>query len=59
MNFSVSGGIGLLGGWVLFGALMIAFTIVVTIVVRLVRGRNDDEPTGPSDGRAPEDDYIL
>ena len=58
MNFSVSGGLGLLGGWVLFGALMIAFTIVVTIVVRIVRGR-DDDTAEPSDGRAPEDDYIL
>ena len=58
MNFSISDSIGFIGGWVIFGALMIAFTIVVTVVVRLVRGR-DDTPTESSDGRAPEDDYIL
>ena len=57
MNFSISGGIGLLGGWIIFGVLMIVFTIVVTLIVRAVRGPQEDGGLPP--GRAPEDDYIL
>ena len=58
MNFGISGeGIGLIGGLVLFGAVMIAFTVVAAAIVRLVRGR-DDTPATPGE-RAPEDDYIL
>ena len=57
MNFSISDGIGFLGGWILFGALMIVFTIVVTLIVRAVRGRDEGSDLPP--GRAPEDDYIL
>ena len=61
MNFSISQGIGFLGGWVIFGALMIAFTVIVSLVVRAVRGRDDTpaEPGAGGDRRAPEDDYIL
>ena len=57
MNFSISGGIGLLGGWGLFGALMIVFTVVATLVIRAVRGPREGSDLPP--GRAPEDDYIL
>ncbi len=57
MNFSISGSIGLLSGWVLFGALMIAFTVVITLIVRAIRGRDEGGDLPP--GRAPEDDYIL
>lgn len=57
MNFSISGGIGLLGGWVLFGTLMIVFTVVATLVIRAVRGPREGSDLPP--GRAPEDDYIL
>ncbi|WP_174290857.1 hypothetical protein [Sphingomonas bacterium] len=63
MNFGISGGsIGFIGAIVLFGALMIAFTIVATIVIRVVRGRDDEASggsTGSGDDRAAEDDYIL
>jgi len=57
MNFSVSDGIGLLGGWILFGALMIAFIVIVALVVRVVRGR-DDSPAPPGE-RAPDEDPFL
>lgn len=57
MNFSISGGIGLIGGLVLLGALVITFTLLVTIVIRAVRGR--DEGPATLGERPPEDDYIL
>ena len=57
MNFSISGGIGLIGGLVLLGALVITFTLLVTIIIRAVRGR--DEGPATLGERPPEDDYIL
>lgn len=60
MNFSLSGGgIGLIGGFILFGALLLAVTIVVTIVGRVLRGR-DEAPVGSDEpGRRREEDDLV
>ena len=60
MNFSISGGsIGLVGGWILFGALILAFAVVVSIVVRLVRGRDDEADGTDEPARRPPEDDLL
>ena len=55
MNFSITGSIGMFGGWILFCALMIAFIVVAALIVRTVRGQ-DDTPMEP--GRVPEEDEL-
>ena len=55
MNFSITGSIGMFGGWILFCALMIAFIVAAALIVRTVRGQ-DDTPMEP--GRVPEEDEL-
>jgi hypothetical protein len=57
MNFSVQNGFGFVGSLILFGALTIAFIIVVTLVIRLVRGP-DDTPAPPPQRATDEDDLL-
>ena len=56
MNFSVSGGgVGWLGVWVLFGAAMIAFALVMVLIRRAAGGK--DVADGAERNR--DDDFIL
>lgn len=55
MNFSVTEGIGWLGGWIIFGAAMIAAAILVMVIRGAMGG--EDEPANRAD-RPPEDDIL-